>query len=113
MKTGIAGLIYLASGSVAHGPDPGVNVSQGMTEELTSTKDHSVAKVQSDPALADGRLVATFGTSGRAVAHEAAGRPDVVTRKIEFVRKEERPLRVVVELTEEQHVFELAAPGER
>jgi len=32
----------------------GVNVSQGVTEGLTSTKDHGVVKVQSDPALSKG-----------------------------------------------------------
>jgi hypothetical protein len=37
----------------------------------------------------------------------------LVTQKIKFGRKEERALRVTVELNGEQHVFEFAAPGER
>ena len=192
-------------------------------EGLTSTKEHGVVKVQSDPTLSEGRLVLkvvafnrtttpssfgpdnvkvstaagqtvplmtleqlvqetrasapagstveTFGTSGPTMQHDAAGRPDVgnftggngsmagsmssrprrpdaakgddpkmqqqiaalsaailqpsplapsaavggqvVTQKIKFGRKEERALRVTVELTGEQHMFEFAAPGER
>jgi hypothetical protein len=47
------------------------------------------------------------------VAPSAAVGGQVVTQKIKFGRKEERALRVVVELNGEQHVFEFAAPGDR
>ena len=47
------------------------------------------------------------------VAPSATVGGQVVTQKIKFGRKEERALRVVVELNGEQHVFEFAAPGEK
>jgi len=47
------------------------------------------------------------------VAPSAAVGGQVVTQKIKFGRKDERALRVVVEFSGEQHVFEFAAPGER
>jgi hypothetical protein len=47
------------------------------------------------------------------IAASAAVGGQVVTQKIKFGPKEERALRVTVELNGEQHVFEFAAPGER
>jgi len=47
------------------------------------------------------------------VAPSAAVGGQVVTQKIKFGRKDERALRVVVEFSGEQHVFEFAAPGEK
>ena len=47
------------------------------------------------------------------LAPSAAVGGQVVTQKIKFGRKEERALRVTVELNGEQHVFGFAAPGER
>ena len=219
-----SGMMVVSLVMTVRAAEPGVNVNQVVTDGLTSTKDHGVVKVQSDPTLAQGRLVLkivafnrtnvpsrfgpddvkvftaagqtvplmtldqlveetrgssggsrtttdTFGTSGPTITHDAAGRPDVgnftggsssmgasystrtkrpdsskaddpkvqqqiatlsaailqpspvapsatvggqvVTQKIKFGRKEERALRVVVELNGEQHAFEFAAPGEK
>lgn len=47
------------------------------------------------------------------IAPSAAVGGQVVTQKIKFGRKEERVLRVTVQLNGEEHVFEFAAPGER
>jgi hypothetical protein len=46
------------------------------------------------------------------ISAAAAVGGQIVTQKIKFGRKEERALRVTVELNGEQHVFEFAAPGE-
>ena len=130
MKTWVA-ILLLSAGAIVFAAQPSVNITPVVLEGLTSTKDHGVVEVQSDPTLAEGRLVLkvvafnrtptassfgpedvkistaagraiplmtlaqlvqetreggssrdsatvdTFGTSGPAIPHDAAGRPDV------------------------------------
>lgn len=55
----------------------GASVDPVVIEGLTSTKDHSVVKVQSDPTLAEGRLVLKVVAFNRTTAPSRFGPDDV------------------------------------
>jgi hypothetical protein len=99
LRVGIGIIAALAmAASEIPAAEPTVNISPVVLEGLSSTKDHGVVKVMSDPSLAGGRLVLKVVAFNRTAVAASFGPEDV---KVFTAAGQEIPLMSLEQLVQE------------